>query len=138
MRSIMHRQKPKQKQSSLIRQQRGLVAYTDGLTAEGIVKAACLQDGWSILLERAKTLRGEIDLVVRKDKIICFIEVKKRKTLTAAAECLTQKQQTRLYQAAECLLAQHPEWIYDELRFDLFMIDQQQEIAWIKDIIRQM
>ncbi|GAL96829.1 hypothetical protein AA0312_1937 [Acetobacter tropicalis NRIC 0312] len=138
MRTITDKKPLQQGQVSFARKVRGYVAYNDGLSAEETVKVSCMQEGWTILLQRARTRRGEIDIVMRKDNLICFVEVKKRKTGREAAECLLPAQQRRLFRAAECLLAQHPEWYYEELRFDLITVDEKKEIVWIKDIIRQM
>ncbi|MCX2560389.1 YraN family protein [Acetobacter farinalis] len=120
------------------RQIRGANAYRDGLSAEDAASAFCTKEGWSILLKRARTRRGEIDIVMRKGNLICFVEVKKRKTLRDATECLAVCQQKRLFRAAECLLAAHPEWSYEDLRFDLMAVDEQHAIHWVKDVIRQM
>ncbi len=122
----------------LTRQARGSKAYQDGLSAEEAVSSACIKEGWVILLKRARTYRGEIDIVMRKGSLICFVEVKKRQTLRGATECLGASQQRRLFRAAECLLATHPHWSYEELRFDLIAVDEQHAIHWVKDIIRQM
>lgn len=138
MRTVTYKKPPQQRQASSVRKMRGYVAYNDGLSAEETVKAFCIQQGWIILGQRAKTPRGEIDIVMRKGAMICFVEVKKRKTQRDAAECLLPAQQRRLFRAAECLLAYHPEWHYEELRFDLITVDEKNEVVWIKDIIRQM
>lgn len=129
---------PEPTRQRLARQTRGAQAYQDGLSAEEAVCSACIKEGWSILLKRARTRRGEIDIVMRKGSLLCFVEVKKRKTLRGAAECLTIAQQSRLYRAAECLLAAYPHWSYEELRFDLIAVDEQNALYWVRDIIRQM
>ncbi|KXV63175.1 hypothetical protein AD949_07425 [Acetobacter orleanensis] len=129
---------PEQTPQRLDRQARGAKAYQDGLCAEEVVCSACIKVGWTILLKRARTRRGEIDIVMRKGGLICFVEVKKRQTLRGAAECLTLVQQKRLYRAAECLLALYPHWSYEELRFDLIAVDDQNALLWVKDVIRQM
>lgn len=129
---------PEWKQHRLDRQERGAKAYQDGLNAEEAVSLACTKEGWTILLKRARTRRGEIDIVMRKGDLICFVEVKKRQTLRNATECLTAMQQRRLYRAAECLLATHPHWSYNELRFDLIAVDEQNGLLWLRDVIRQM
>lgn len=129
---------PEQNRQRLLRQARGSRAYQDGLSAEEAVCSACMKEGWLILLKRARTRRGEIDIVMRKGSLICFVEVKKRKTLRGATECLGVSQQRRLYRAAECLLAAHPHWAYEELRFDLIAVDEQNALHWVKDVIRQM
>lgn len=121
-----------------LREVRGAHAYQVGVDAETRVKTMLLKSGWQILLERARTKRGEIDLVASKASILCFIEVKSRQTTAEALFALRPAQQKRLYNAAECLLAQHPTWSYDQMRFDLVTVDAAGKTTWLEDILRQM
>lgn len=123
---------------SAARRARGVASYQNGLAAEDAVCQKLKNAGWTILLQRARTRRGEIDIVAQNGALISFVEVKQRQTLRGAAECLSAAQSRRLYRAAECLLQSHPHWQYDELRFDLFMLDAQGHMEWLEDIIRQM
>jgi putative endonuclease len=124
--------------ASAAKRARGYESYKRGLAAEEAVCQRLRAAGWSILLQRAKTRRGEIDIVAQNGATICFVEVKQRQTLRGAAECLSVTQSRRLYRAAECLLQSHPCWQYENLRFDLFMLDAQGQMEWLEDIIRQM
>ena len=117
---------------------RGAASYLSGLAAEEAVCQRLRRAGWIILLQRARTRRGEIDIVAQNGALISFIEVKQRQTLRGAAECLSTAQSRRLFRAAECLVQAHPHWRYDDLRFDLFMLDATGEMDWLQDIIRQM
>lgn len=123
---------------SATRRARGAKAYHNGLAAEDAVCQKLRSLGWNILLQRARTRRGEIDIVAQNGALISFIEVKQRQTLRGAAECLSAAQSRRLFRAAECLLQSHSHWQYDELRFDLFMLDAEGQMEWLEDIIRQM
>lgn len=118
------------------RKVKGACSYQEGLNAEKIIKEKLQNLGWTILVERAKTYRGEIDIVAYKDTLLCFFEIKKRKTTRQALESLLPKQQKRMYQAAECLLAFHPEWNFEELRFDLIGLDKNNNFIWVEDILR--
>lgn len=136
--SIAHKCSTKQADPVAARRARGAASHQSGLAAEEAVCQKLRSAGWQILLQRARTRRGEIDIVAQKDALISFIEVKQRQTLRGAAECLSATQSRRLYRAAECLLQSHPHWHYEELRFDLFMLDAQGQIDWLEDVIRQM
>ncbi|MFT9417091.1 YraN family protein [Acetobacter sp.] len=136
--NIANKCSAQQRPVSAAKRARGYASYHNGLAAEEAVCQKLRGSGWHILLQRAKTRRGEIDIVAQNGATICFIEVKQRQTLRGAAECLSAAQSRRVYRAAECLLQSHPQWQYENLRFDLFMLDAKGQMAWLEDIIRQM
>ena len=53
-------------------------AEQQGRRGEGWAAWYLRLTGWQILARRVKTPRGEIDLVVRRGRVICFVEVKWR------------------------------------------------------------
>ena len=106
------------------RPERGRTAWRNGIQAEDSAEQALLSHGWKILLRRARTPAGEIDLVALKNGELSFIEVKKRATYAHAAEAISERQRHRIMKAAECLLAIHPEWIYDTVVFDAILVDE--------------
>ncbi|WP_183172551.1 YraN family protein [Acetobacter pomorum] len=127
----------KQKPTFLQKQQSGRVAYTQGIAAEEQTCHWLEQEGWTVLLRRARTRRGEIDIVASKAAVLCFVEVKKRRSIEEALISLQPAQQRRLFRAAECLLQKHPYWHYEEIRFDLFVFDDVGRMERLEDIIRQ-
>lgn len=104
--------------------ERGRTAWRNGVQAETIAEQALLSHEWQILLRRARTPAGEIDLVALKNGQLSFIEVKRRTTYARAAESISERQRHRIMKAAECLLATHPEWIYDTVVFDVILVDE--------------
>ena len=128
----------KQGPAFLQKQRRGSVAYTQGVAAEQQACDWLEQDGWTVLLRRARTHRGEIDIVASKAAVLCFVEVKKRRSIEEALVSLQPAQQRRLFRAAECLLQKHPHWQYEEMRFDLFVLDDAGRMERLEDVIRQM
>ncbi|MCH4089843.1 YraN family protein [Acetobacter sp.] len=113
-----------QKHISMTRRpERGLTAWQQGVKAEFIAEQALVSHGWRILLRRARTPLGEIDLVALKAGELSFIEVKKRATYSHAAESISERQRSRIMDAAEVLLATHPEWIYETVVFDVILVD---------------
>ncbi|MBB3883321.1 YraN family protein [Acetobacter oeni] len=93
------------------------------MMAETIAEAALSASGASILLRRARTSCGEVDLVVQQTSELCFVEVKQRPTWAEAMEALTHRQQHRIIKAAEIILANHPEWDYESISFDLVAVN---------------
>lgn len=124
------------KSSDAVRIVRGRAAQSSGLDAEAIACAALEADGWSVLGRRLRTPAGEVDLVVQKDALIAFVEVKRRPTLAGAAAALAPRQRARLLAAAEILLASHPEWANGDLRFDVLVVDRQGAVRRITDAFR--
>lgn len=59
--------------------------------------------GWSIMAERVRTPRGEIDLVARRGKIVAFVEVKWRKTKAELDHAIDEYRLARVAAAAEAV-----------------------------------
>lgn len=65
---------------------------------------------------------GEVDLIVKNQTTLVFIEVKKRKDITTAAYSILPKQQERIRRAAEAFLAKHAEYAGFDIRFDAVLV----------------
>jgi putative endonuclease len=118
------------------RRARGAASYQRGLRAEHLAGAWLQGHGWTILIHRARTRWGEIDLVARRGGMIVFCEVKCRPHYEAAAESLGRAQMRRLMNAAASLCATHPGWIYDEMRFDVMLVTADDAVHHIADAFR--
>jgi putative endonuclease len=110
--------------------------YEAGLRAETAVRAAVEADGWRVLGQRLRTSAGEIDMAAERDGLLALIEVKNRPSLFEAAYALTERQRRRLEAACEILLAEHPDWGVEGVRFDLFVVDRAGRIRRIADAFR--
>lgn len=90
-----------------------------GRLAEAATAAiyACL--GFLPLARRFRTPRGEIDLVVRRGRLLVFVEVKLRSGQTAAIESVTPRGRRRIVEAARWWLAKHPAHARYTMRFDV-------------------
>lgn len=78
--------------------------------------------GYQILDRRLKTPVGELDLIARRGKVICFVEVKARSTMESALDALGTRQRRRIERAAAwwCANRQYDPTI--SLRFDLIAV----------------
>jgi putative endonuclease len=81
---------------------------------------------------------GEIDLVMRDEKTICFIEVKFRRSTAfgGAAYSITQSKQQKLIKTSLYFLLENKNLRQCAFRFDALLIQQHQnseEINWIKN-----
>ncbi|GBQ93770.1 hypothetical protein AA23498_1828 [Acetobacter nitrogenifigens DSM 23921 = NBRC 105050] len=129
-------QKPTKTQLKQSVARRGERSYRIGLSAEAQAETLLTSEGWEILLRRARTARGEIDLVISREGKLAFVEVKARASLAVAAMSVTSRQQARIMGAAEALLASHPHWRYEEISFDVIVIDGHGRAAHIHDAFR--
>jgi putative endonuclease len=120
-----------------VRQRRGQRAYALGVGAEDAACAALERDGWTVLGRRIRTAAGEVDAVAAKHGLLAIVEVKARPTLSDAAWSLSPRQRARLLAAAEILLAEHPDWGREGVRFDVLLVDAAGAVRRIADAFRQ-
>lgn len=97
-------------------------AFKLGVSAESRAALLLNAKGFRLLAKRWKTPVGEIDLVMRRGKLIIFVEVKARSSLDAAAEAVLPRQRKRIIAAAEAWLAAHPEHAGYDMRFDAVLV----------------
>ena len=105
------------------RQERYLAAERRGHAGESWAALWLRLKGYRILARRLKTHAGEIDLVAAAPfGPVCFIEVKARGHVRAAAESVAPAQQTRIARAASLYLAGRPHLSRRGARFDIVAI----------------
>ncbi len=123
---------------TVARRTQGEASQLRGIAIENRVCQALRQRGWTILLRRARTPAGEIDIVALHpaEDTIAFIEVKARPVLSEAACALSVRQRRRLIAAAGILEGLHPEWSGRMLRFDLIAVDDDGRMRRIVDAFR--
>lgn len=120
----------------LHRQTTGRRAHALGLRGEQSACAALRLAGWTIIGRRLRTEAGEVDIVAERSGVCAFVEVKCRPTLAEAALALSNRQKERLLAAAEILLAAHPEWGAEGVRFDILVVDAAGAVRRIIDAFR--
>src|SRR5262245_20699755 len=98
------------------------VAFRLGLSAETRAAALLLAMGYRIAARRWRCPVGEVDLVVRRGRVLAFVEVKARGLLDDAAEAVTPRQQRRIAAAAAAWLASHPHDAGRDIRFDVVLV----------------
>jgi putative endonuclease len=101
----------------------GLVEYHTGLAAEEIVAADYTRRGLRLERRRWRGKRGEIDLILREDDRVIFVEVKKSWDFARATESLSHRQMQRILGAAEDFVAGEPKGLLTEMRFDVALVD---------------
>ena len=78
--------------------------------------------GYRVVARRYRTPLGEIDLVVRRGRLLAFVEVKARPDLDQALGALGSRQRERTRRAAELFLLRHPGHADCTFRFDLVAV----------------
>jgi putative endonuclease len=90
-----------------MRSRRGRGNYLSGLSAEDQAARAYQRRGAEILARRHRNEAGEIDLILRENAILVFVEVKRRKNRAELAESITDRQWRRLGLAATHYMMSH-------------------------------
>ena len=101
----------------------GRLGYLAGETAEDIVARHYARKGFDVKDRRWRGPGGEIDLIVQRDDLTVFVEVKKSRNFAAAAARLSSRQMQRLYDSAGGYLSRSPQGQDTNARFDVALVD---------------
>jgi putative endonuclease len=93
-----------------------------GRWAESLAAWRLRLAGYRVVARNFRSPVGEIDLVVRRGRVLAFVEVKTRLLLADAAEAIRPAQQARIRNAAAAFLARHPALAELDLRFDAVLV----------------
>ncbi len=99
-----------------------VAAFKMGLSAESRAAAFLIAKGYRIVARRFRSPVGEVDIVARRGRLLVFVEVKARARLDDAAESLAPRQQRRIAAAAAAWLADHPDDLESNIRFDAVLV----------------
>ena len=77
--------------------------------------------GWRIVARRVRTARGEIDIVARRGRTVCFIEVKWRQNARDLDLAIDPWRLRRVEAAAEAVAARFTR-PNDDLRIDVLLL----------------
>ena len=99
------------------------MSYHAGLAAEDLIARNYRRRGHQIVAQRWRGRRGEIDLIVRDDNSIVFVEVKQSRDFDSALAHVRPAQAWRLYAAGEEFLATQPDGSLTDVRFDVALVN---------------
>ena len=114
--------------------------YHNGKIAEYIALVYLLFKGYWPVAKNYVTGRGthagEVDLIMRKGKMLVFVEVKERRSMEKAAYAISEKQKERIIRGAEAFLQRHKEYDAFDIRIDAILVEYPFRIrhlrnAWI-------
>ena len=104
------------------RRARGVAARLSGRRGEVLAALLLIAKGYSILGFRLRTPHGEIDLVVRRGRVLAAVEVKRRASLDAALDDVSPEQRERLRRAIRALAARRRGMENAQVRLDLMAL----------------
>jgi putative endonuclease len=110
---------------------RGKAAYLKGHQGETLAHDYLLSCGYGFLEKRWKCPHGEIDLIMKDQETLVFIEVKVRKTSSQVAYALTPLQQSRLHASALFYLSVGELPLDTPVRFDVILITDHDPLTHI-------
>ncbi len=118
------------------------MGYTQrtGNAAEQQACAFLQQQGLKLLERNYRCHFGEIDLILRQQHTIVFVEVRYRKanSLVDGAQSITASKQMKLLRSASCYLQQHGLNDTTPARIDVVAVtenNRQYQFDWIKNAI---
>ena len=115
---------------------------TLGFDAEQLATDFLAREGTQIIQRNFRCRLGEIDLIVRDDRCIAFVEVRYRGSRSFSRAVLTvdRHKQKKLIRTAALYLSKRPRYADCTTRFDVVAIDADAggdlSIDWIRDAFR--
>lgn len=97
-------------------------SYTFGVKAEAAVARMLHSQGYIVLSQRERNQGGEIDLIVARDDVVAFIEVKARRRGFDGLEAVDRRKRRRMTRASEAWLSDNPGFAGHSLRFDIALV----------------
>ena len=114
--------------------------YHTGHFAEKIALFMFIFKGYWPVAVNYVTGRGtgasEVDLIVKRNNTLVFVEVKKRQNIMTSGEAITPKAQQRIARAAEIFLAKNSKYQNYQIRFDAILFKNNFLPHHIKDAWR--
>lgn len=94
-------------------------AEARGRRGEWLAALAYLLRGYEIVARRERTPLGEIDLIVRKGRLIALVEVKAHADADASIRAVTPRARRRIEEAGRLFVARRPAFAAFDRRYDI-------------------
>ena len=110
-----------------------------GLCFETEARDYLERQGCQLLTQGFRCRFGEIDLIIRDETTLCFVEVKYRKSQNfgGAAYAISYTKQRKLIKTAHFFILRHPHLANQPMRFDALLIQRQpsgnNDYNWIQN-----
>lgn len=95
-----------------------------GQAAEELARLFLEQQGFALVVANYRSRRGEVDLIMRKNRLLVFAEVRlrTRQDFGGAAASVTRAKQQKIIASAQAFLHHHPEFAHFDCRFDVLAV----------------
>ncbi len=92
-----------------------------GKASENIAEAWLKEKGWTLLARNWRSVKGEVDLIVIKDGLIAFVEVKTVDAygLESLEQSISPIKRRRILETAKLFMLAHREFNKERIRFDV-------------------
>jgi len=114
---------------------RGRKARRDGKRAELIALWWLRLKGYRLIARNLRTPVGEIDLIMRRGRVVAVVEVKRRAG-SSAAESVSATQRTRVLRASQWALSARPELAVLDIRYDVVLLENRRLPRHLQDAWR--
>lgn len=101
--------------------------------AESLAAKHLAKMGLTLVAQNYHSRFGEIDLIMRDQNTLVFIEVRQRSSnrFYGALASVDQRKQQKIILTAQHYLSTHPD--DSPCRFDVVALDKDHQIQWVKD-----
>lgn len=108
-----------------------------GNDAEDRALSHLTAEGLRLVERNVRSRGGEIDLVMRDDDALVFIEVRSRRSRAygGALASIDARKQQRILLAARTWLARHPREAMRALRFDVVAFEGDEDPQWLRNVL---
>lgn len=106
-----------------------------GQAMESLARQYLEQQGLAFIAANVRNAGGEIDLIMREQNCLVFVEVRYRAgaQFGSAKESVNAAKQRKLLAAAQTFLQREPKWRNSPCRFDVIaMTGQPVQLEWIR------
>ncbi len=111
---------------------------TLGWAAEQAAAEHLRRSGWFCLGRNVRVGRGELDIIVRRGRVLAFVEVKARRSGICGSpeDAVDRRKRRQVARLAEMWLASRPWALHevDEVRFDIIAVDASRSPAAIRHL----
>ena len=109
-----------------------------GLHYEAQAMSYLCEQGLSLIEQNYHSRFGEIDLIMRDQDTVCFVEVKYRKNMSfgGAMNAIPYQKQQKIIKTAQIFISENRKFSRQAIRFDALMLQQGGEdisIDWIQN-----